>query len=600
MAYIYPLPKPPVVDTSALTAALDQLKIDDADDDKALADLKKAVEAIVVPDLTDYALKSDIPSAIASTGEVTPVYDPLPAPNPIVTPATLAGATLMANMTGSQLVDNGRVHSFARTTTPPLLAWSGTLTISPVVGACRVRFGVLTAGSWTVDAPGNIDVSINGGTALNARNPGWGWSWTNLNENVYTDGAYTWFDVPIAQSNSPTTVRVQIPTGLGFLPTVYAADAITSLTPSKPTGLKLKDLRSNEEMVYRPSQLALKSEIPAVPDLTPYARKDELLIGNTVADTTALTALQGRPGEIRLLLSDERLYRWAAPIPDRLQTTFPAGTGRNPIPIGTSYWSKFGEWLPFYAEYIQDFGWKRAGTLSETIYGVKLTSGTVTDIEYEFSDPADINVSDYISYSASHIATWTDSTYWGGKTRFESVTLPNGHIVKAITCIRDDGSVILCSQNNAGTATGYVRLVQINGKPADTYPVQIADLDTRIDQLKTAKQDILNWSTTEQLTGRTWTDGKPTYTRTFTGNTPANGNDTRVLQVTGSTKIVDWTGYVVSNGSRKAFMPGMYSGDVNHGSMYQWYNATDLHSYFTFTDTRWNSRPYEITVEYCK
>lgn len=269
MTYTYPLPTPPVVDTAPLTTAINAINAE-------LDTISAAVEAIPdAPDLSIYAKVADLPSASEAT--ITPVYDPLPAPSTIVAPLALAGATLMANMVGSQLVDNGRVHSFARTTTPPVLAWAGTLTISPTVGACKVRFGVLTAGTWTVDAPGNIDVSINGGTAINAKNPGWGWSWTNLSENVYTDGVYTWFEVPIAQSGSPTTVRVQIPTGLGFLPTVYAADAITSLTPSTPTGLILRDPRSGAQMAYRPSQLLLKTEIPAAPDLSIYSLKSDEL-----------------------------------------------------------------------------------------------------------------------------------------------------------------------------------------------------------------------------------------------------------------------------------------------------------------------------------
>lgn len=120
-------------------------------------------------------------------------------------------------------------------------------------------------------------------------------------------------------------------------------------------------------------------------------------------------------------------------------------------------------------------------------------------------------------------------------------------------------------------------------------------------QYVTPALPVSGYSTTEQLTGRTWTDGKPTYIRTFTGTTPANGTDTRVLQVTGSTKIVNWVGYVYSLSlNRQAFMPGMYSGDSAHGPQYQFYNSTDLNSYYTYTDTRWNSRPFEITVEYTK
>ncbi|MGL5059043.1 MAG: hypothetical protein ACRC62_03590 [Microcoleus sp.] len=373
--------------------------------------------------------------------------------------------------------------------------------------------------------------------------------------------------------------------------------AVEAITVPDVSGFALKaDIPSTPDL----SPYALKTEIPPAPDLSQYALKAGLLAGDVVTNTQALSALTGKPGEIRHLLSDGRLYKWSAPIPDRLQTSFPAGTGRGAIPIGTSYWSKLGQWLPFHIEYLLNYNWQRAGTLTETIYGCKLTSGTVTDIEYEFSDPADIEVSEYISYSAQHIATWTDSSYWGGKTRFESVTMPSGRVVKAITVIRDDGSVILCSQNNAGTATGFVRGVTINGKFVDTYPVQISDLDSRIEILSNTKQQILYWSTSEQSTGRTWTDGKPTFVRTFTGNTAASGADTRILQVTGSTKIVNWVGWVESSASRKAFMPGMSSGDPAHGPMFQFYTATDLRSYHNLTDTRWNSRPFEITVEYCK
>ncbi len=231
----------------ATAAALETLvKAKDAAHDQAIAQLVARVDAIPTQ------------TVAVQEASITPIFDPLNPPKLLVPATAMNGATVVSGATGSVMVNEGKVHSFGRTSSPPAPnTWSGNLTIAPTTGACKLRFGITSA------LPGTIEVSINGATPLTASNIGFGWSGGSAEVQTFIDGGYSWFEIAIAQSASPISVAIKIPTGRGLLPTIYAPDAITSLIPSEPTGLKLSDPRSGKEMIYKPSLFAKPSDIPA-------------------------------------------------------------------------------------------------------------------------------------------------------------------------------------------------------------------------------------------------------------------------------------------------------------------------------------------------
>lgn len=538
MSYTYPLPTPPVVDTAPLTTAINAINAE-------LDTISAAVEAIPEPlDLSGFALKSEVPSSVEQKAEITPIYDPLPAPSPTVTPAALTGATLVSGEVGSQLVNNGKVHQFSRTSTPPVLAWSGTLTISPVVGACKVRFGILTA------IPGAIEVSINGGTALTAENPGWGWSWINLNENVYTDGNYTWFEVPIAQSGTPTTVRVQLPVGRGFLPCVYAPDAITSLTPTTPTGLKLKDPRTPFELIYRPSELATKAEIPPAPDLTPLTNRVVTLEGKTFARVV-----------------DTKWFDTA------FATKYTRKVSRATV-------------TSLSLEYKQADGTVRSFTLSDFATGFSHSG--------YWNGAGDPNgVTRFVSDTETVVVSWDGA----GENLTLGAVAKTGGAALQIRKVKVNDSYMDWLAVYEPVATDLTPLTN-----------RVVALESETHGLWLSKQAIIDWTGDEVETGRALANGDLTYLRTFTGTTPNSSADSSVFSIPGAKEIIWWHGQAKQSTGRRPAMQGIYSGVAAHGPMYWWneiktnnvVTAMELRQFNQTADTRYQNIPYTVVVEYVK
>lgn len=293
MSTIYPYPNP-AIDSAAIDSALQKIRDDDTADDATVAALETLLKSKdVAIDQAIAALETKVnaipTTVVAPKAEIDPIFDPLSPPQPIVAVQALTGATVVSGATGSAMVNGGKVHSFARLSSPPAPnSWNGTLTISPVTGACKIRFGITSA------IQGTIEVSIDGATPLTASNTGLGWSSVTPEIAVFADNGFNWFEVAIAQSGSPQSVKVTIPTGRGLLPCVYAPDAITSLIPPNPTGLTLRSMPGGAELSYRPAQLALKSELP-----TPY---------NPTALTDRVTALETRSQQTFTRVADPKWF----------------------------------------------------------------------------------------------------------------------------------------------------------------------------------------------------------------------------------------------------------------------------------------------------
>lgn len=269
--------------------AITDLKLNDATTDAALKILSNKIDAIKVPDLSGYALKSEIPSSVVQKAEIDPIYDLLPTPTPMQV-LSGTGATATPATTGSLLVNQGKTHTTARTTTPPLIAWESTMTISPVVGECRVRWGILSV------RQGTIEIQLGTASAIQASNTGLGWDCADPTVTIKIDGNYTCFDKLIPAQQSPLNVRFQFPTGPSVvqLPSLYSTATPFSMIPANPTGLKLRAMPGGEELPYRPGEFAKLTDIPSPYDPSPLI--------------TRVTALESAPETAFTRVADTKWF----------------------------------------------------------------------------------------------------------------------------------------------------------------------------------------------------------------------------------------------------------------------------------------------------
>lgn len=110
----------------------------------------------------------------------------------------------------------------------------------------------------------------------------------------------------------------------------------------------------------------------------------------------------------------------------------------------------------------------------------------------------------------------------------------------------------------------------------------------------------VRYSTTEQTTSESWTDGKAVRQRTWTGTTPNNSSDNALFALPTGANFIRMEGFVQqSNGNRKVNVDQVFSGNAAHGPMFQWYGADNsIHAYNATGDGRWQNMPYSITVYY--
>lgn len=99
-------------------------------------------------------------------------------------------------------------------------------------------------------------------------------------------------------------------------------------------------------------------------------------------------------------------------------------------------------------------------------------------------------------------------------------------------------------------------------------------------------------SNTEHLTGKVWIDGKPIYSRTFTGNTGAAGGATTIATITGLTAVVGFSPLAQRN-------DGLWFPMSNQDNAQIYANSTSI-LFWTSNSTNWGNRPYRVTVEYTK
>jgi hypothetical protein len=115
------------------------------------------------------------------------------------------------------------------------------------------------------------------------------------------------------------------------------------------------------------------------------------------------------------------------------------------------------------------------------------------------------------------------------------------------------------------------------------------------------------YSTTEALTGETWTDGKAVYRITKTGTTPTGTGDATQFSITGATKIIRYNGMIsesIGGQTRYMNLTGLSCGSAVHGSAFKFYNnggTLEAHIFFnTLPDARFTGVPYQVTTYYVK
>ncbi|MGL5059290.1 MAG: hypothetical protein ACRC62_04840 [Microcoleus sp.] len=279
MSLIYPYPTS--IDGVSIDSAIKQLKDNEKLDDDAVAALEtllKAKDVELDKAIADLKARVDAIPTTLQDSSVTALFDPLPTPTPSQV-LSGSGATATPATTGSLLVNQGKTHTTSRTTAPPLIAWESTMTISPVMGECRVRWAILTV------KQGTLEIQLGTAPAIQASNTGIGWTCADPTVTIWVDGNYTCFDRLIPTQASPLSVRFQLPTGPSVvqLPSLYSPSTPFSLIPADPTAIKLTDLSTGKAMIYRPTDFVKPVDLPK-----PF---DPTSLTNRVYDLEARPAL---------------------------------------------------------------------------------------------------------------------------------------------------------------------------------------------------------------------------------------------------------------------------------------------------------------------
>jgi hypothetical protein len=451
-------------DTSGIQAKLDQIIADELVDDATAAALKTVVDAIKIPDISGKADKAAVDAAIAvidaknaaqdaaiakntPADAVTPIYEPIPAPAPLV---IYKSSYVAKDNTGTLLVNQGATHTALRTTGAKIVPNSEQVFVVPAAyistASVKIRFAILTA------KVGTLLIELDSAPALTASGDGTAWVSASSSMVVRTEGLWSWFEIIIPSGQNDIYVRFCVPPGVIGAPCLYDAAASTSLLSSVLLGMRFK--ADGKTLDYRPSDPA-----------------------STIA---ALTATTGKPLEIKGCLENWTDYVWVQSVLT-LSTSSP-----GPVPNATvssdwpafavvgGYPGKAGPWLPLNARYQPNTAWFACG--SNTYYARRLAiDETITSISYEFTNPADPTEIGSVTYDAATIASWTVQTSWGGYGKFDNIVCSKGTTVKIITCVRKPNrDIVIASMNNLGTVFGQVRNLRINGNYADVLDKDVA------------------------------------------------------------------------------------------------------------------------------
>lgn len=118
------------------------------------------------------------------------------------------------------------------------------------------------------------------------------------------------------------------------------------------------------------------------------------------------------------------------------------------------------------------------------------------------------------------------------------------------------------------------------------------------------KQYGKKYSTTEQLTGDVWIDGKPIYRRSFTGtiSQAASTRNSVTLIASGVETIINGSGYWDAGGT---FMVPVGSTVTSTTALNTAYGSeirlqSNAASLLTVSSSARSSAPYHVTIEYTK
>jgi hypothetical protein len=257
-------------DTSGIQAKLDQIIADELVDDATAAALKTVVDAIKIPDISGKADKTAVDAAIAvidaknvaqdvaiakntPSDVVTPIYEPIPAPAPLV---IYKSSYVAKDNTGTLLVNQGATHTALRTTGAKIVPNSEQVFVVPAAyistASVKIRFAILTA------KVGTLLIELDSAPALTASGDSTAWVSASPSMVVRTDGLWSWFEIVIPSGQNDIYVRFCVPPGVIGAPCLYDAAASASLFSSVVLGMRLKT--DGKTMDYRPSELLKKSE----------------------------------------------------------------------------------------------------------------------------------------------------------------------------------------------------------------------------------------------------------------------------------------------------------------------------------------------------
>jgi hypothetical protein len=203
---------------------------------------------LALPDLSLYAKKTDLPS-VGVTDSVTPIYEPVPTPVPLV---LYKSSYVAKDNTGTLLVNGGATHTALRSTGAKIAPNSEQVFVVPAAfiatAAVKIRFAILTA------KVGTLLIELDSAPALTASGDGTAWISASPSMVVRIDGLWSWFEIVVPSGQNDVYVRFCVPPGVIGAPCIYDANAVTSLVSAIVLGMRLKG--DGKTLEYRPLELA--------------------------------------------------------------------------------------------------------------------------------------------------------------------------------------------------------------------------------------------------------------------------------------------------------------------------------------------------------
>jgi hypothetical protein len=275
-------------------------------------------------------------------------------------------------------------------------------------------------------------------------------------------------------------VNITYPLTVSLNPKVLASatDVRTTIAPiSFPIG---SDVAGAGVDAYTKTEsdakFATKADIPSSPPLSLY--------GGAVQDIAELRGLvTPRNAEHRFVTDANKSYVF--------RKRYIEGPDTGPVAF-----DKSGGWFESPFPYVQNQGW--IGVLSATQYQRKLVGGTIATLSVEVADLDDPSL--WQSFFLDDFLTgFSPSAFYGGLTRFIDIAMPTGgRSTRLVVSLQPDNKMLLNPTNPAGTRSGLIRKVLINGMPGDMILPNHASYATNA-----AVQAVTDRVTFSELTGTT-------------------------------------------------------------------------------------------------